>query len=450
MAIPITMPRQGQSVESCVILEWFKKKGESVTEGDILFSYETDKASFECESPASGTLLEIFFQAEADVPVLTNVGVIGTPGEDASPFKPNTTGAAQTQTPAAPPDPPVVSKTAPQAPPSQMASVSPNEGFVSPRAKNMAAQKGVDINQLTGSGPKGRVIARDIEKAVASGTGLLTLGARAVMAAGETSAPAAGFGIGGRVRTHDLLTGDVSQIHTVPLENTFTEVKMTNIRKLIARRMHESLSQSAQLTMHASANAERMIDFRKQMKQMTETLKLPKITITDLVAFALSRVLPRFPDVNALLSDDKIIQYDNVHLAMAVDTPRGLMVPVIPFANQRTLLELSTEIKNAARQCQDGTIPPDRLQGGTITISNLGLFGIEYFTPVLNPPQVALLGVNAILPKPTITDKEESVIKPHLGLSLTIDHRALDGAPAARFLKALSTAIENIDVYLAL
>ncbi len=232
--------------------------------------------------------------------------------------------------------------------------------------------------------------------------------------------------------------------------DTCTEVKLTNMRKIIADRMHQSLQQSAQLTMNAGARADGLAAYRAQVKKSGETLGLANITITDLVAFAVTRVLPRFPEVNGTFDGTTLRRYDHVHLALAVDTPRGLMVPVIRFADLLTLNELSKAMKLMAQQCMEGSINPDHLRGGTITLSNLGAFGIESFTPVLNSPQVALVGVNTITPKPAPKPDGGYEIVPHIGLSLTIDHRVVDGAPGARFVNALVKAIENITLTLSL
>jgi pyruvate dehydrogenase E2 component (dihydrolipoamide acetyltransferase) len=212
--------------------------------------------------------------------------------------------------------------------------------------------------------------------------------------------------------------------------------------------MMESLRQSAQLTMTSGADATALMAYRKRVKALGGELGLADITVTDLVAMAVARTLPSFPELNALYKDGKLLQYAHVHLAMAVDTPRGLMVPVVRFADLLTLGDLSRALKTLAQQCKDASINPDLLSGGTITISNLGMFGIESFTPILNPPQVAILGVNAIKPAPVELDSGEYAIRPKINFSLTIDHQVVDGGPGARFLKQLCRAVENIDFML--
>jgi len=449
MATPIAMPRQGQSVETCVILEWFKKKGEAVKAGENLFSYETDKASFEFESPASGVLLETFFEPGADVPVLTNVAVVGEQGEDVGSFRPGVQGAVATDEKGAGNE---EKRTTGQETLAVVAQA-PDGGSLnaSPRARRRAGETGVVLATLAGSGPGGRIIERDVE-AAAKQAPALTKTARARAEKEGLAAPAAGTGIGGRVRAGDLVTASRAMplaSPSGPLADDFAEVKLTKIRRLIAERMSQSLADSAQLTLNMSANATALLALRKKLKENREKLAIENITINDLAAFALVKTLPQFPEVNALFIDDTIRQYKHVHLAVAVDTPRGLMVPVVRFADTLTLNELARRIKGLAQQCIDGSVNPDFLQGGTITLSNLGVYGVESFTPVLNPPQVALLGVNTISPKPVADANGQYTIAPYIGLSLTIDHRAVDGAPGARFLQVLVDAIENIELTLA-
>lgn len=226
-------------------------------------------------------------------------------------------------------------------------------------------------------------------------------------------------------------------------------IPVKGIRKVIATRMLNSLQTTAQLTLNASADATAILAYRKRLKESAETLGLRQVTINDLLLLAVSRTLPQFPDLNATFSDDVISQYKNVHLGLAVDTPRGLMVPVIRRANTLSLKEIAQEAKRLAAACLDSTISADEMNGGTFTVTNLGSFGIESFTPVLNAPQVAILGVGNINLKPVERDGEVQFI-PHLGLSLTINHQVVDGAPAARFLQALAQGLAQIELLLAL
>jgi len=459
------MPRQGNTVESCTIVEWHKNKGDAVTEGDVLFTYETDKATFECNAPTSGTLLDVFFGQDEDVPVLTHVAVVGEPGEDCASLRPDnapTAGSAVAETEMAPDVPPAVPATSVEPASAGSTASAPAEGngrtAVSPRARRIASAKGVDASRLTGSGPGGRVIERDIHAAAAQGV-MLTPTAAAKLSKTGGPLPASETGIGGRIRAADLgggASGATTAAKQQPVSATtaadgeVTEIKLSKLRSIVATRMMASLRETAQLTMNASADASALLAYRAKVKAGAEKLGINNITITDMVAYALTRVLPRFPEVNATLESDTIRQYRHVHLALAVDTPRGLVVPVVRTADQLSLNVLAAALKAMARQANDGSINPDLLAGGTITLSNLGTFGIESFTPILNPPQVAILGLTTITPKPVAASDGTWQAAPHIGLSLTIDHRALDGAPAARFLQALVGAVEGFDLTLAL
>jgi len=429
MSTPITMPKQGQSVETCVLLEWMKKKGEQVKQGEILFSYETDKASFEFESPVSGVLLETFFSAQDDVPVHTAVAVIGEPGESVEHYRPEKDRPAEKNHETGK-IPSLPAGEASALPVSAEGTIPQEPGSASPRAKKRADERGIDLTGVNGTGPGVRIIERDV------------LALPAPARTRRMQVPEEGTG------RHDR-SGTVER-GASPAEDTVSEVKLSNMRKIIGSRMHQSLQQSAQLTMHAWADATALAACRKRFKSLfKEGKSAADITITDMVALAAARTLPSHPELNGLYKEEKVLRYRHVHLAMAVDTPRGLMVPVVRFADLLPLSSLSAQIKELAAQCREGAINPDLLSGGTITISNLGAFGIESFTPILNPPQVAILGVNAIVPRPVQTERGGCEVRPHIGFSLTIDHRVVDGAPGARFLKALCDAVAAIDSMLA-
>ena len=212
--------------------------------------------------------------------------------------------------------------------------------------------------------------------------------------------------------------------------------------------MLESLQTTAQVTLSASADASKLLAYRKRLKESPEELGVSGITITDLVLYAVAKTLPNFGFLNAHFLGEIIKEFERVHLGVATDTSRGLMVPPVRNADLLSLKELSREAKRLATACQEGNILPDELTGGTFTITNLGALGIESFTPVLNTPEVGILGVCTIQPKPVMSGDDVTFV-PHIGLSLTFDHRAVDGAPAARFLKELSTALANFDLLLA-
>lgn len=452
MATPVIMPRQGNTVESCILTEWFVKKGDKVKEGDLLFSYETDKAAFEEESRVNGTVLEIFFNEGDDIPVLTNVCVIGEEGEDITPFIPGgstenkaeETGKVQEQR----------AKEAvreEQITPSEVQPQAENGRiFISPRARNLADKIGADIRFATPTGPDGRIIERDVRKLQLEGH-LVTPGAKEAYL--NLDEPVQGSGLGGRVTTADLNRPATASAGGKVLEKTpaaieYEDVKLSNIRKVIAKAMHESLSQMAQLTLNTSFDATEIVNLRQKFKANAEKMGLANITLNDIILYAVSRILPMHKDLNAHFMGDSIRYFKNVHMGVAVDTERGLMVPTLFNANLKSLNQIAMETKELAKACQKGTISPDNLKGGTFTVTNLGALGIESFTPVINPPQTAILGVNTTEQK---FRERDGVIESYtsMSLSLTFDHRAVDGAPAARFLKDLKEALENFTVLLA-
>jgi len=418
MATPVMMPRQGQSVESCILGQWFKEVGEEVSEGDVLFSYETDKASFEEEAKEGGILLATFFEEGDEIPVLTNVAVIGKEGESVEEFKP---GAA--------PEKEEVPKeeTIEDSPKVYEFEVEEHESGsrirISPLARNMAEKLGIDIKSLKGSGPHGRIIARDVEAASA-----------ATPAAKPTQiAPAAK-----KAAAVVLESGDDFEIKAIP-----------NIRKLIATAMHQSLQNSAQLTHHLSADARQVMKLRKKFKKQLEAGEIKQnITINDLVCYAVIRALEKFPQANTHYLGDKMKWFKKVHLGLAVDTDRGLMVPALKNADDLSISGLSSRLKELSTAARNGNVNPDLLNPAeaTFTVSNLGNYGVEMFTPVINLPQTAILGVCTIVPRPKELEDGVYGFVPMMGLSLTYDHQALDGGEATLFLAEIKNQIENLSL----
>lgn len=418
MAIPVLMPRQGQSVETCILGQWYKEIGEAVSVGDILFSYETDKASFEEEAKADGILLAKFFSEGDEVPVLVNVAVIGQAGES---FAEIVSGTANVSEP---------SETKAIEEPAKVIEFEfePDAAHdhirISPLAKNMAEKMGVDIRSIKGSGPHGRIIARDVESAEKEVT------------VSEVS---------------KVVKPVVAPVPPVILEsgNDFEVRAIPNIRKLIASAMHQSLQNSAQLTHHLSADARQLQRLRKKFKaEFAEGKIKQNITINDLVCFAVVRALEKFPQVNTHYHGDKMKWFKKVHLGLAVDTDRGLMVPALKNADDLSISGLSGQLQQLAIQARNGNINPDLLNpaAATFTVSNLGNYGVEMFTPVINLPQTAILGVCAIIPRPKEIEEGVYGFVPMIGLSLTYNHQALDGGEATLFLAEIKNQIENLSV----
>jgi pyruvate dehydrogenase E2 component (dihydrolipoamide acetyltransferase) len=426
MAIPVIMPRQGQSVETCIITEWVKKKGEMVNKGDILFAYETDKASFEAEAETEGLLLEIFYNEGDEVPVLNHVAVIGKSGEAVENYRPggghdanlqkqegglNSESGSQTSILLGSPD---------------LEHASSGQKIkISPRARMMAKKNGIDILTIQGSGPYGRIIASDIEKASNHQTGM--------------KVP---FVPDSTIKRNVYTPPVASSIFS---DKDYSINKLSNVRKLIAKAMHESISNSAQLTHHMSADVRKLQALRAKVKSEVEKGGGANITLNDMVCFAVIRALEIYPEVNSHLLGDATKTFKNVHLGLAVDTPRGLMVAAVPNASDLSLKGLAGNLKDVAEQCRKGNINPELLAStaASFTVSNLGNYGVEMFTPIINLPQVAILGVNTITYRPADLGAGVFGFVPVIGLSLTYDHRAIDGGQATLFLREIKNQIEN-------
>jgi Pyruvate/2-oxoglutarate dehydrogenase complex, dihydrolipoamide acyltransferase (E2) component, and related enzymes len=439
MSVFIQMPKHGNTVKECLVVEWNVKEGDTIATGDILCSIETDKASFDVESTTDGTVLKLLVNAGDLAPVLANIAVIGRPGE-----------AIEDTTPANP------ETAAPILSPAAVAAIQPREAAsehpsVSPRARRMAEKNGIDIASLAGSGIHGRITSRDIQSALDAGTVVKTSPLARDMMLSTGLVAGVGSGIGGLCRSRDLVAHRPSPGLPQSQENDAEIIPYTGIRKLIGERMHQSLMRHAQLTLNSSADAGGLLALRKWYKENAAAAGLPKISINDLICWIVARTLPAFPEVNALVDTARgtITRLRRVNLAVAIDTPRGLMAPVVENAHRMGLAELSRCIAGLAEECREGTINPDALQGGTFTISNLGGMGVESFTPILNTPQAAILGVCAIRNTPAPAG-DGFVFTPIIGLSLTIDHQAVDGAPGAKFLRAVAQNIASIQSTAAL
>ena len=381
VATPVEMPQLGNTVEECIVTRWVKQAGDSVSAGDVVAEIETDKTTFEVTAPVEGTVLATFFEEGALVPVFTNIFVIGNPGENVSAFKPDARAAPQAPTP---PSPAIIDPA-----PVAAASIASHATF-SPRARKFAATRGFQPSAVAGTGPGGRILERDVRRAY------------------ESSVPT------------------------------------SNLRALIARRMRESLASTAQYTLNSSADATALLALRASIKAGAGPDKAD-ITINDLVTFCTIRALVETPDVNAEFVDGRIVKHAEVHLAFAVDTVKGLVAPVVRHAQKLSIVELSQRLKELANKAVQGALAADELSGATFTISNLGTLGIESFTPVINPPQVAILGVGAIQLRPVRKGGAVEFVD-SIGLSLTCDHQVIDGAPGARFLQVLRDKIGHVNL----
>ena len=437
MANFVIMPRQGQSVESCIITTWHKKVGDEVKEGDVLFSYETDKSAFDEPSQFSGVILHSFAEEGDVVDCLKPVCIVGAAGEDVSALIAEAGGSAEAAPAEAPAEAAAEAAVEVKADAPATTKVEGDIIRISPRAKNLALKTGVDMTKVAPTGPHGRIIERDINAALDAGYVATTQKVEDFLAGKLTAVE----------EVIEEAAAPVAAPVAAPADDfrAYTETPFSNVRKVIAKAMHASLSEMAQLTLNSSFDATSLLNYRKLLKDKGEAMGLSKVTINDMVLYAVSRVLPNYPEINANVVDNTFRKFAHANIGMAVDTDRGLLVPVIFGSDTLSLAEISQKTKALAGSAREGTLSPDDMSGGSFTVSNLGSMGVESFTPVINPPQTAILGVCCT----TNRLKADGSVYPAMGLSLTFDHRAVDGAPAAKFLKELCTALENFELLLA-
>lgn len=412
MSVEIRVPSTGNAGEEAVVLEISTTLGAQVRQGEVVALLETAKATFEVESPVSGTVLAVNSKVGDEIPEHSVMFLIGEPGEIVS--TPIPVSAPAQAEPAVdfsnrPAPTQAVEQSTDVATPTQSAKAADAPG-VSPRARTLAQESGIDLSNLTGSGPSGRIIAKDIPSA--SATEIIS----------DALQQSPHF-----VRSQHQNSNEVS---VLPVRGS---------RKVTAQRMASSLAESAQLTLNRYSRAEALISLNSRLRKETEARGLPKIGINDMINFAVARTLPDHQDANSIFSWEGIQQFPYVNLGVAVDTGKALLVPVIFRANEMSLAQLAAQTRSAADRARNGELALTEMENGTFTVTNLGMYGIHWFTPILNPPQSCILGVGAIHQ----TSPDSPALLP---LSLTFDHRALDGAAAARALAAISDAIENIDI----
>ena len=428
MAEVINMPRLSDTMEEGTLAKWFKKVGDTVKEGEILAEIETDKATMEFESFYDGVLLHIGIDEGSTAPVDSIIAIIGSKGEDISEIINNdipvvkeepTPVAKEEPTPVAKEEPTPVAKEEPtpeptpvvkeeptpvakeQVKPVSIISMSNDRILISPLAKKLADEKGIDISAIKGSGDSGRIIKRDIDSFKPSNYS-------------QFSQP----------RPH--------------LKESSYETQNSAMRKAIAKRLSDSKFSAPHYYLNIELEMDNIISFRKQFIQ-TQNIK---ISFNDIIAKAVSLSLAKHPKVNSRWYDDKIIFNEHVHLGVAVAVDDGLIVPVVKFSNSKDLPQINTEIKDFAERAKNKKLSPSEIEGSTFTISNLGMFGIESFTSIINQPNSAILSIGAIVQKP-IVKNNEVVVGNTMKLTLACDHRTVDGATGSLFLKTLKEYIEN-------
>ncbi len=411
MAELFYMPKLGMDMEEGTVVNWLKAEGEAVKKGEALAEIETDKSTVEVESPAEGIILKLFVEKGDCRPCGTPIACIGAAGEPvpdvgAAPAEKPPVQAAESAAPAPQPAPaaaPAAALRPVAAAPVQAALTPGGRIRSSPRARRLAEKNGVPLDCISGSGSEGRIVEADV---------------RRFMESGKIAGPAR------PVR--------------VPVE---TIRPVTGVRKVTARRMFQSLSTTAQTNLRVDINVAALQSFRQQLNARWEK-KGMKVSFMDLLTAACARALIENPQANAYWAADGIRVHNYANIGIAVDTPKGLVVPVVREADVLSLPEISEKSKGLIEKARQGRLTPDDMSGGTFTISNLGMLGVDSFTAILNPPETCILAVGRIVDK-VVAENGAAVIRPIMNLCLTYDHQILDGADAARFLQSIRGYLEN-------
>ena len=399
MAVEVVMPKFGLTMTEGTIQQWFKSEGDAIKTGEALFEVETEKVLYEVEAPADGTVAKLLYAVEAVVGVGLPIAIIAEAGEDIAEIAAQYAEAAAPAVPAAvAPEPaPVAASAAPAAPEEKRGRVP-----VTPAARKLAKEHSIDLALVTGTGPRGRITREDVQKIIHSG--------------GQTAPPVAVAPAAAPAATQDI-----------PLRG---------MRKVIAERMHQSLQGSAQLTISTEVDVTQLIDRRQEVRQDFN------VTYTDFIVQACAHALKQHPRMNASLEGNTIHVHTQIHVGLAVALDEGLIVPVVRDTDKKSLRDIAAEAKTLAEKARASQLKLEEVSGGTFTVSNLGMYGVDAFTPIINAPQSGILGVGRIVEKPVIY-RGEITRRSMMVLSLTFDHRVIDGAPAGAFLQTVADLLAH-------
>ena len=456
MAVEVIMPKAGSEMEEGEIVQWFKNEGDHVEEGEVLLEIVTDKVNMEVEAEATGTLLKILAQAGDVVPVVQTIAWIGEPGEKIP-------GASESGEVA--PAETIIEKKVDYTPVKEVEKVDYSGLRATPAARAYARKKGIDLSKVKGSGPKGRIHKDDVlDYKLNSKVKISPLAERIAKIEGINTESIVGTGPNGKIMKADIMAvlHGVTKVEAAPKaevapkapkapkapnENQWGVVEtvpMSPMRKVISKRMSESYFSAPTFVVNVEVDMTELLALRKKVVDaiIEETGK--KATVTDFISLAVIKSLMKHPYVNASLSSDEKEMYLHhyVNLSIAVGMDSGLVVPVIKGADKMSLKELVVASKEITTKALNGKLKPDEMADSTFTISNLGMYGVKSFVPIINQPNTAILGVSATVPKPVVYNGEVTV-RPIMTLTLTADHRVVDGLEGAKFMKTLKEAIEN-------
>ncbi|MEM7125116.1 MAG: dihydrolipoamide acetyltransferase family protein [Chloroflexota bacterium] len=450
MAKPVFIPKFGFTLEESEIVQWLVEEGTTVQAGDPVAEVTTDKVNMEVEAPADGILAGICAQVGDMVAVTATIAWIVAPGEELPPEATNLPSVEQSEASSA-------AQAQPVAPPPLSTGNNGSKAVQSsPVASRMAQAHDVDLNQVTGSGRGGRIERRDVEALLAGQDGLGKV--RATPAARRLAREAAidlvsltGSGPLGRVQAVDVEQAQAAmeqppatsqQPATTMSDINTTRIPFTNMRRTIARRLQQSMQEAPHIFFEASASVaelQALCDTANQHRMDDD----PKVNLTAGITRAVAWTLRRHPLLNSHIGDNESILFEDIHIGMAVALENGLVVPVLRHVDRKGLREISIEIRSLAEKARSGKLSQADMSGGTFSISNLGMYGVDRFTAIINPPEVGILAVGAIKKSLVLDENDEPVVQPMMTITLSVDHRVIDGAVAAQFLADLKKAIEH-------
>src|SRR2546421_1077123 len=439
----VEMPKMGDTMEEGKILRWIKKEGDPVKKGEMLAEVETDKVNIEIEAFASGTLRKILVSEGNSAPIGAAIALIGAADE---PLSENPGGNGATKTPATH-EPGEHSSGNAQSVPAQVLSstvaaqttspaapIAGKEGriFISPIARRIAQENRLDYATLQGTGPNGRIIKIDVEAALSRLQSVVTTMPEAVGVPGAQPVPPQALPLSS---TEPIMASiDTGEIVEIPL---------TAMRRTIARRLSQSMQTAPHFYVTSVIDTDKLGALRQQINEYAATDPSPiKVSFNDLIVKAVAKALQRMPQVNVLFAEDRLIQKKQVHIGVAVTLEEGLIVPVLRNADRLGVLDIAREIRRLAEAARSGKLRPEDFTRGTFTVSNLGMFDVQRFTAVINPPESAILAVGSITPTPVVVDGQV-VVRDRMKVTLSSDHRAIDGATAARFLQEVKRLLEE-------
>lgn len=437
MAINITMPKWGLTMKEGKITRWFKQEGDSVRKREPFFEVETEKITNKVESTASGVVFQIVIAAGATVPVGAVVAVVAEAGEQPARID-SSVPAAQ------------AAATAPSVT-SEISAAKPRFVPASPAARRLAKELNVDLTRVSGSGPEGRVTEADVQAFHTAGPPpprITPLAAEMARQAGLDISGLSGTGEGGKITRADVtralqpIDSPATQPPTEIASAPVRVIPFEGMRQAIAANMHSSLQQTAQLTVFSEVDLTEALRWLEAVRAEYRRDATVRVSLNDIIIMAASRALKRFPMMNSNLVGNEILVLDDVNMGIAVALPEGLIVPVLPRADKKDLLTIARQARALIARAREGTLAVEDVTNGTFTVTNVSMFAVDGFTPILKPPETAILGVGRVKRKPAVVD-EQICIRSLAFFSLTFDHQVVDGAPANDFMGTLVRYLEN-------